>query len=88
MSRKNKGFFEIKKAPAKCCEGLELGNRDTNDPRQIPEKQGLSTIADNAGTQFGTQSNYFEQIIDLFDRLTPEEQAALLDVLKERAPAV
>lgn len=88
LSLENRAYCTIKKAPARYCRSLELGNRDTNDPRQIPEKQGLSTIADNAGTQFGTQSNYFEQIIDLFDRLTPEEQERLLDVLKERAPAV
>lgn len=30
LSRKNKGYFEKKKAPASSCKGLELGNRDLN----------------------------------------------------------
>lgn len=30
LSRKNKGYFEKKKAPAGYCKGLELGNRDLN----------------------------------------------------------
>lgn len=59
------------------AEGLE---QDATDP----QKQGIFENADNASTQFGTQSNYFEQIIDLFDRLTPDEQTALLAVLPGR----
>ena len=30
LSRKNKEYFEMKKAPAKYRKGLELGNRDLN----------------------------------------------------------
>ncbi len=30
LSLENKGYYEKKKAPAKYCKGLELGNRDLN----------------------------------------------------------
>ena len=64
--------------------GAEGFEQDATDP----QKQGIFDNADNASTQFGTHRNFIEQIIDLVDRLTPDEQTALLDALKERAPAV
>lgn len=84
LSLENRASFEIKKAPAKYRKGYELGNRDTNDTTQTPEKQGLSDNSDNTTTYFTTYSNYFEQILTLFDRLTPDEQAALLETLQGR----
>ena len=57
--------------------GIEQSAKD-------PQKQGLFDNAENATTYFTTYRNYFEQIIDLFDRLTPDEQTALLDALRGR----
>ena len=84
LSLENRASFEIKKAPAKYREGLELGNRDLNDPTQTPEKQGFSTLADNSTAYFTAYSNFCQQIFDLFDRLTPDEQSALLNALQAR----
>ncbi|MBR6436183.1 MAG: hypothetical protein IKS45_06725 [Thermoguttaceae bacterium] len=38
----------------------------------------------NLGEQFGEQTAILEQIIDLFDRLEADKQAALLEVLQGR----
>ena len=59
------------------AEGLE---QDAKDPR----KQGLSANADNASPQFCPQSNYFEQILTLFDQLPIEEQERILSLLEAR----
>ena len=59
------------------AEGLE---QDATDP----QKQGLFDNADNAAPQFCPQVNFYEQILTLFDRLTPDEQTALLAVLPGR----
>ena len=75
----------MKKAPASGCKGYELGNRDLNDPTQTPEKQGLFDNAENSTTYFTTYPDYFQQIIDLFDRLNVDEQTALLKALQDRA---
>ena len=84
MSRKNKEYCTIKKAPAGYCKGYELGNRDLNDPTQTPEKQGSIDNADNATAYFAAYQDYFNQILTMFDRLTPDEQSALLDALQAR----
>ena len=84
MSLENKGYYEIKKAPASGCKGYELGNRDTNDPTQPPEKQGYFDNGNSTSPQFSPQLNYFEQILTLFDELDGDEQERLLEALKER----
>lgn len=61
--------------------GLEGFEQDAKGPR----KQGLFDNADNTGTQFGTHSNYFEQILTLFDRLDEEEQKQILNMIVDIA---
>ena len=70
-SLKNRNLYVIG------AEGLEQDAKD-------PQKQGFFDNADNASTQFGTHQNFLEQILTLFDRLTPDEQTALLDALQGR----
>ena len=65
-------------------QGVVIGAEGLEQDATDPQKQGLFDNADNTGTQFGTHLNFYEQIIDLFDRLTPDEQAALLDALQAR----
>lgn len=81
LSLKNKGFYEQKKALTNNCKGEKLGNRDLNDPSQSPKKQGLLSDGDNSTTCFTTYPDYFKQIIDLFDRLTQDEQQRLISTL-------
>lgn len=66
---------------------LQLAAQGLEQDAKNPQKQGFFNDGVNAGTQFGTQSNYFEQILSLFDTLEPSEQETLLDVLKERVKA-
>ena len=63
-----------------CVIGAEGLEQDATDP----QKQGLFDNADNAAPQFCPQVNFYEQILTLFDRLTPDQQAALLETLQGR----
>ena len=74
----------MKKAPAGYCKGALIGAEGLEQDAKDPRKQGLLSDGDNSTTYFTTYRNYFDQIIDLFDRLTPNEQAALLEVLQGR----
>ena len=74
----------MKKAPGGYCKRALIGAEGLEQDATDPRKQGLFDNADNSTTYFTTYRNYFEQILTLFDRLTPEEQAALLEALQGR----
>jgi hypothetical protein len=63
---------------------FELAAQGLEQDAKNPQKQGFFNDGVNAGTQFGTQSNYFNQILSFFDTLEPSEQESLLDALKAR----
>ncbi len=84
LSPENTGFCRMKEAPAKYCKGALIGAEGLEQDATDPQKQGLFDNGDNAAPQFCPQVNFYEQIIDLFDRLTPDEQTALLDALQAR----
>lgn len=84
LSLENRAYYTIKENNSRLCKKSLIGAEGLEQDATDPQKQGIFENADNASTQFGTQSNYFEQIIDLFDRLTPDEQTALLAVLPGR----
>ncbi|MBQ3350276.1 MAG: hypothetical protein IJG38_07740 [Thermoguttaceae bacterium] len=63
---------------------FELAAQGLEQDAKDPQKQGLLRDGANTGTQFGTQSNYFNQILSFFDTLEPSEQESLLDALKAR----
>lgn len=92
LSLENRDCCKKLKTPCEILQGdkekFRIAAQGLEQDAKDPQKQGLFDNADRAGTQFGTHLNYFEQILTLFDRLTPDEQTALLDALKERAPAV
>ena len=85
---KIRAFYKKTKKPRKILQGVNLPEVGIGQSAQEHRKQGLLSDEDNAGTQFGTHPNYFSTIIDLFDKLEADQQAALLEVLKERAAAV
>ena len=84
LSLENRSYYRERKNPCMEMQGQFIGATGIEQSAKDPQKQGLSDNPENTTTYFTTYRNYFEQIIDLFDRLTPDEQAALLDVLQGR----
>lgn len=84
LSLENGAYCMERKSPCMEMQGLIIGATGIEQSAKAPQKQGLFNNADNASTQFGTHLNYFEQILTLFDRLEPDQQAVLLETLQGR----
>ncbi len=65
-------------------QGENLPQVEVEQNSKDPCFYGTSDDADNERPQFCPHSNYFEQILTLFDKLDGYEQTALLEALTAR----
>lgn len=65
-------------------QGKNLHQVEVEQNTKDPCFYGTSDDADNERPRFCPHSNYFEQILTLFDELDEEEQKQVLDMIVER----
>ena len=65
-------------------QGKNLPQVEVEQNSKDPCFYGTSDDADNERPQFCPRSNYFEQILTLFDKLDGYEQKQIFDVIVER----
>ncbi len=81
---KNKELLQETKKPYKMLQGENLPQVGFEQDSKEPCFYGTSDDADNERPRFCPHSNYFEQILTLFDELDEEEQKQILNMIVER----